>query len=199
MRSRDRHTPALVISVLALFIALGGSAWALKTNSVRSRTIVNGQVKTSDLDDGAVTSSKVAAAHLHKVSDPPSGGDACAGTDPDTGVFCGSTAQTPSGAVWSNYPFPGLWEGASFFKDAAGVVHLQGLVQCSPAVECSSQPVIFVLPPSYRPAQGLVYGVDSGLAAHNRVEVHPNGVVRWYVDDPSSPHDYLSLSGVSFR
>lgn len=54
-----RHlTFANVCSALALVVALGtGGAYA--ANTVRSKDIVNGQVKTKDLRDGAVTSSKL--------------------------------------------------------------------------------------------------------------------------------------------
>jgi hypothetical protein len=43
-----------VIATLALFVALGGSAYAISKNSVKSKHIEKGQVKSSDLkDDGA--------------------------------------------------------------------------------------------------------------------------------------------------
>ena len=48
------------IGALALFLVLGGgTAWALANNSVKSRHIDNGQVKTEDLDGDAVTSGKI--------------------------------------------------------------------------------------------------------------------------------------------
>jgi hypothetical protein len=37
------------IGLLALFIALGGTAWAIENNSVKSKHIANGQVKEEDL------------------------------------------------------------------------------------------------------------------------------------------------------
>jgi hypothetical protein len=37
------------LAFLALFIALGGTAWALEANSVKSKHIVNGQVKSRDI------------------------------------------------------------------------------------------------------------------------------------------------------
>lgn len=58
-----RISPALVISCLALFMALAGSAFAagvVGKNSVRSAQIVDGTVRTVDLHDGAVTSPKIA-------------------------------------------------------------------------------------------------------------------------------------------
>jgi hypothetical protein len=48
---------ANVTATLALVASLGGTAYA--ANSIRSRDIVDGQVRRADLADGAVTSSKV--------------------------------------------------------------------------------------------------------------------------------------------
>lgn len=57
-----RPSPALVISCLALFLALTGSAFAvgIAKNSVRSAQIVDGTVRTVDLRDNAVNSPKIA-------------------------------------------------------------------------------------------------------------------------------------------
>lgn len=57
--SRWRPTPSLVISVVALFVALAGTALALPRNSVRSAQIVNGTVRTVDLRDQAVKTGKI--------------------------------------------------------------------------------------------------------------------------------------------
>jgi hypothetical protein len=63
-KSKFRPSPALVISCLALFMALAGSAFAAKTASVSSRQIADGTVRTIDLRDNAVKSSKVADATI---------------------------------------------------------------------------------------------------------------------------------------
>jgi hypothetical protein len=66
MRIR-KPSPAMVVACIALFIALSGASYAaftLPDNSVRSRHIVNGQVKRADLDGGAVNSAKVANGSL---------------------------------------------------------------------------------------------------------------------------------------
>jgi trimeric autotransporter adhesin len=57
-----RPSPALVISCLALFLALTGSALAvgIAKNSVRSAQIVDGSVRTVDLRDNAVNAEKIA-------------------------------------------------------------------------------------------------------------------------------------------
>jgi hypothetical protein len=61
-KSKFRPSPAVVISCLALFLALTGSALAVGKNTVRSGQIVNGTVRTVDLRDNAVTSPKIADA-----------------------------------------------------------------------------------------------------------------------------------------
>jgi hypothetical protein len=57
-----RPSPALMISCLALFLALTGSAFAvgLAKNSVRSAQIVDGSVRTVDLRDNAADAQKIA-------------------------------------------------------------------------------------------------------------------------------------------
>jgi hypothetical protein len=59
-----RPSPALVISCLALFLALTGSAFAVGVgkNTVRSAQIVDSTVRTIDLRDSAVSSPKIADA-----------------------------------------------------------------------------------------------------------------------------------------
>lgn len=59
---RFRPSPALILSCVALFMALSGSALAvgLAKNSVRSAQIVDGTVRTVDLKDAAVSGTKIA-------------------------------------------------------------------------------------------------------------------------------------------
>lgn len=57
-----RPSPALVVAILALVVAMGGTSYAAVTlakNSVLSKHIANGQVKTADLKGSAVTGAKV--------------------------------------------------------------------------------------------------------------------------------------------
>lgn len=62
-KTRKFHvSPALVISLVALFLTLGGTAFAVGVakNSVRSAQIVNGTVRTVDLRDNSVNAPKIA-------------------------------------------------------------------------------------------------------------------------------------------
>ena len=59
-----RVSPATVIAFVALVIALGGAAYAalkLPKNSVKSKNIVNGQVKAADLAKNAITAKNLKA------------------------------------------------------------------------------------------------------------------------------------------
>lgn len=64
---RRMPSPAMVVACISLFVALSGvgyAAFTLPDNSVRSRHIVNGQVKRADIAGGAVNSAKVANGSL---------------------------------------------------------------------------------------------------------------------------------------
>jgi hypothetical protein len=102
-RFHPRLTFANVVSVIALFVALGGGAYAafhLPKNSVRSKNIVNGQVKKPDLA-GTLKSPPT----IHMVND---------------------SGEPSFQNGWTNYGFGGA--PAAFFRDREGVVHLQGTV-----------------------------------------------------------------------
>jgi hypothetical protein len=63
MTSRNRSirvSPSLVIGCLALFLALGGTAFAAGKLSVGSAQIVDGSIRTVDLHDNAVKAPKIA-------------------------------------------------------------------------------------------------------------------------------------------
>lgn len=60
-RDIAQHLRSNIVGYIALFVALSGTAYAaVGTNSVKSKHIVNGQVKEADLGTDAVTNAKVA-------------------------------------------------------------------------------------------------------------------------------------------
>jgi hypothetical protein len=61
---RPRMTYANAMSTIAVFLALGGSAYAIARNSVRSQHIAPGQVKRSDIGRNAVNGGKIANGSL---------------------------------------------------------------------------------------------------------------------------------------
>ncbi len=60
-RGKRRVGYAEVIATLALFISLGGGAWALAKNSVDSRAIENGSVRSQELKDDDVRGADIEA------------------------------------------------------------------------------------------------------------------------------------------
>lgn len=59
LQMRKHATFANVMSLIAVFIALGSGAWALSANSISSKHIKNGQVRAPDIAADAVSSAKV--------------------------------------------------------------------------------------------------------------------------------------------
>lgn len=104
MNRLKRHTPspAMIVALVALFIALGGAAYAgvtLSNNSVRSNHIVNGQVKTVDLANSAVTNAKLRnnAVNSAKVKDASlTGTDVAADSLTGAQVAEGTLGKVPS-------------------------------------------------------------------------------------------------------
>ena len=81
MRSARRHvTVSNVLSLVAVFVALGGGAYAagLAKNSVKSKQIKDGAVQGKDIKDGAVNGGKVSDGSL---SGPDFSDDSLTGAD----------------------------------------------------------------------------------------------------------------------
>lgn len=94
----SRLSPSLVISIVALFAALGGTAWALTTGEVKTRHIANGAVTQPKLHANAVGRDQI---RLNEVQDRLTFGQIRADGSirsgsrnvvevrhPDTGVYC---------------------------------------------------------------------------------------------------------------
>jgi hypothetical protein len=172
-RLRPRLTFANVISLLALFVALGGTGYAalkLPKNSVGTKQLKNRAVRRAKLANQAVTGSKVAnhsltgvqvdAATLGTVhdamhatnADRASSAEAVAA--PEGWHEVGAAAEPGFQNGWIDSPStPSLPspETVAFYKDREGVVHLKGQTVGGPSVQA-----IFQLPAGYRPASGKV-------------------------------------------
>ena len=127
------------MATVAVFIALGGGAYAvtrLDANSVKSKHIVNSQVKSADVEDDGLTGTDIKESTLGPVP-------ALQASEPWHEV--GAAGEPAFQNTYTNSG--GSFETAAFYKDGEGVVHLKGYVTGATAT-------IFFLPPGYRPANG---------------------------------------------
>ncbi len=182
---RPKLSFANVVSVLALFVALGGSAYAfhLGKNSVGSKQIKKNAVTTAKVKNEAITGAKIKKGTLTGKQINAS----TLGTVPTALTATTANAVAPSeqwhevGAPgepafqhgWNNHPPEGEaieTESAAYYKDREGVVHLKGS-----AVSGSPGTPIFQLPAGYRPETGKVLAFTTpcscGASSFGNMEV----------------------------
>lgn len=204
-RIKTHLSYANVTATIALFIALGGGAYAathLPPNSVGTKQLQNGAVSNSKLENNAVTSSKVKnrsltgadinASTLGKV---PSAAHADHVTGPEAWHEIGASGNPTFASNWTNADPPDE-QTAAFYKDPFGVVHLKGIVTATSGAGA----VIFTLPIGYRPPKGdlfpsYVHGGGSTYEQLGYLSVLASGDVRWNGTVPGS----ASLSSIQFR
>jgi hypothetical protein len=177
MRVR-RPSASMVVALLALIVALGGTAIAgptaqlarlvrgdkvlkkhsLSGNRLKNHTITGRQIKLSKL--GKVRSAGTAdvattAAHAGS-ADSATIAQTVAASEAFHEV--GTPGQPGFQHSWQN-SLSTAYETAGFYKDAEGIVHLKGAV-----IGGSSNNAIFQLPPGYRPASGKLIVVAAACA-----------------------------------
>jgi hypothetical protein len=161
---RGKLTYANLMATVAVFIALGGASYAatqLPKNSVGAKQLNKNAVTTAKVKKEAITAAKVKKGtltgkqiNLAKLGTVPSATHAASadsipqaepvrliGAPGQPGFENGAANLPPAGGL--------TFQQAGFYKDAFGVVHLEGFVKKG------SGPVIFTLPPGYRPASGM--------------------------------------------
>lgn len=192
----NRPSPAFVIACIALFVALGGVSYAvvagsidsaaIRNNSIRTQDVRNNDIRTSDIRNSTIRGRDVALNTL-------------TGDDIDESKLSFSAARqepvrfvdTPGAP-----PFAGNFKNASgssnlragFWKDSAGVVHLQGRISGNTAG------TIFTLPAGYRPPATAIFRVVGRPQADTNIEVGASGAVRLGNGGATS-----SLDGINFR
>jgi hypothetical protein len=99
-----------------------------------------------------------------------------------------SPISLPMSNGWVNYGSG--FQGATYYKDRNGIVHLEGLIKNG------TSNVIAVLPAGYRPGAAQIFIGVNGYAGFARIDVNPNGTVSAVAPYTNG---YLSLSGITFR
>jgi hypothetical protein len=141
---------ATVIACLALFVALGGGAYAVKSGKVKLK---NNSVSTKKIRDGAVTGPKLAAGAV-------------------------DASKIANGAVDASkiakITFQSAGAGsAQFGKDALGFVHLRGVVS-----SITIGATMFTLPSGFRPQVGQDFAAVCGFSTLGEVEIGTDGTVK---------------------
>jgi len=192
---RPQLSYANVMSTGALFVALGGTSYAVARNSVGS----------AQLRPDAVTSAKVKNRSLRTSDLAPSartgprGPRGAQGPAGPAGVFAGTPEAWRPLALqegWDLYDTGHQRPG--YRKDRQGLVHLRGLLTQTAGLPAFDA-VVGTLPPGYRPSVRTIFivaaGQDVGFA---RLIVDPDGAVKRTNGPAVAEKDYTSLNGVTF-
>ena len=152
-RMRGRLTYANVIATLALFLAIGGGAWAatgLPKNSVGGKQLKKNAVTTAKIKNGAVTGAKIArGAITDDMLDLAGLGTVPSATSAVNAAHAGD-ATTVGGITVSNITYLGEDAGA-----AKTVLNSQGLVLTA---HCKgSQPVVVATAPGVPGGVGVEF------------------------------------------
>ena len=193
---RPQLTYANVMSSIAVFLALGGTSYAVARNSIGNRELKNNAVTSSKVRDGSLT-----ARDLSSSSRGPRGPQGPQGPAGLPGS--GSGAGIPAAEAWTPLSFGVGWAnyGASYLavtyrKDQLGRVHLRGLATRTDGLPAPNS-VIGTLPPgTHAPPARLIFQAN-GAIADARIDVLPNGQILW-ISGTTAEKDYTSLSEISF-
>ncbi len=163
-RVRDRLTFANVTSCVALFVALGGVAYAatlLPKNSVGAKQLKKNAVVTAKIKKEAVTAAKVKkgtltgtqinASTLGTVPSSQVAQTADALSQPEPWHVVGAPGEPGFETGWESKSIP-VDPSVAFYKDHEGIVHLRGV-----ATGGTGSGAVFRLPPGFRPTGGKIF------------------------------------------
>ncbi len=212
-----RPTPALVVSMIALIVALGGTSYAafsVPNNSVGTSQLKNGSVGTLKLKNGAVTTAKLkngavtaAKLNVNGVTVPnalhANAADTATTATNATNATHATTADTATLAnslpalTWASLTLLNSWAnyssslfgrpGLQYTKDAEGFVHLRGTVTGTAATST----VIATLPAGFRPPSGAWVSIAETNGAS---DPHPEAV---WIDSTGNMNVYPGAGGTN--
>lgn len=178
----------MVVAVIALVVAMVGTGYAalnLPKNSVGTKQVRKSAITTAKIKKHAVTGAKVKANSLTgaKVkAGSLTGADinvSTLGTVPSANTanslaaaepihLVGAPGEPPFLSGSSTFPSPGAGLNLApvgFYKDRAGIVHLEGVAKTGKGTPVVGVIPIFTLPPGFRPASGTIHIFGGGTSA----------------------------------
>jgi len=122
---------------------------------------------------------------------------------PEASHVVGTAGEPVFPSGWHQFPSFAVVQ-AGFYKDPFGIVHLQGVVQCTPTGPEMCTPGfyerIFTLPAGYRPAANVEFPVESNLSFGAIVVKGGGGDDDGHVVvQAGQPQAYVALDGITFR
>jgi hypothetical protein len=193
---RPQLSYANVMSSAALFVALGGTSYAVARNSVGSAQLRPNAVTSAKVKDRSLRTNDLAPS----ARTGPRGPRGAQGPAGPTGVFAG----TPE--AWRPLALAPGWElfdtghqSPGYRKDRQGLVHLRGLLSQTTGVPGATEAILATLPPGYRPTARTIFAVASGQPiAFARLIVDPDGTVKRTGNGEVLEKDYTSLNGITY-
>ncbi len=170
-------SPALVISMVALSLALGGTAVAAGTaahpDARADKALIATMAPTLKVNYAKAAGSAATAVNATNATNATQLGARPASYYAPAGhpavLSVGSAGEPGFRNGWKNYG--GAWSRAGFWKDASGVVHLEGTLNGKKAGK-----VAFQLPVGYRPAADIFTVAAAGNHSTS-IEILANGEI----------------------
>jgi hypothetical protein len=195
---RAQLSYANVMSTIAVFIALGGTSYAVARNSIgttqlKNNAVTSAKVRNGSLKRGDLASSARVGERGPRGPQGPAGGNGVSSADlaPESWKGLDYTAG------WGDYGAPG--PAGAFRKDKLGEVHLRGIAtRGGPDVLPTRLEVIATLPPGYRPQARIDFetaGGNGDTAAQFFID--PDGTMVYLTGSPAEK-DYISFTGIAF-
>ena len=208
---------ANVMATVAVFLALGGAAYAatkLPKNSVGTNQIKKGAVTGIKIKKGTITGTNIDLAKLGTV--PSASTAASANTATTAGTANALSALEPTRLVGAPGQPPFL-DGASdagttaginfqqvgFYKDHDGTVHLHGVAKIGKG-ESPVKGLLFQLPPGYRPTSGVAetftgFGENTLIVVFGSNTTLEGKNLEGDVLDTGEDEEAAILGGITFR
>jgi len=189
---RPQLSYANVVSSLALFVALGGTSYAVARNSVGSQQLRPNAVSSSKVKDRSLQTKDLSATARLGRRGPrgPAG---------PQGQFVGTPEDWKPLAMQNGWAFfGGDHQRPGYRKDRQGLVHLRGLLTQTAGAP-AAEDTMAALPAGYKPSVRTIFAVATGQPiAFARLVVDPDGTLKRTGAGTVLEPDYTSLNGVVF-